>query len=394
VASLKHSKRLRWSRVACGPALALLVAATAAGCTSPPAATTSTGTSTGAGRATPALTTTQARGIFDSYVAANVKAAQTNDSALALSVVTGTQHSTLEAMVNHGESVCSAPSSSGEGCIYRKPQYDQYAYGTPAIYLPEPAGYPRFFVADATQTLKGTAPTLGMAPTDGTTWVAGAEVPLDGDVLMVFEQASATATWQVASISQLASGMALPRLATDKNGYVPQVPLSATSLLARPDVTGPLQAAVVDDGPTSVAAKAVAAGPLTTGIYQGALDHVTGLSAPPGDLYQWNLEGSPYPAFALRTASGGALVLYAMYLNSLVQASGATSKASPVQSRLPIAVPPNFLPLLPKGKATPTKSLETQQLLSFAAIDPPVGSAKVTVIAIGGGPNYASASLA
>ena len=46
------------------------------------------------------------------------------------------------------------------------------------------------------------------------------------------------------------------------------MPLTSTDLLAQPYATGPLQAAVVDDGPASAAAKAVAAGPLTTGLYQ------------------------------------------------------------------------------------------------------------------------------
>ena len=381
MASLTRLTRLRWSRLALGTALVLVVAATAGGCTSSPPATTSSS----AGPPAPALTTAQAREIFDAYIDANVKAARTNDSALALSVVTGVQHSILAAMVNHPESFCSTPSSSGEGCFYGKPDFDQYAYGTPAIYLPEPAGYPRFFVAGVAQTVKGTAPADGTA-----TQVAGAAVPVDGDVLMVFEQASATAPWQLASTSRLASGMALPRLATDGNGYVPQVPLTATTLFALPAVTGPLQAAVVDDGPASAAAKAVATGPLTTGMYQGVSEH--GLTAPPGDLYQWYLEGAPYPTFALRTASGGALVLYTMYLNSTVSRLGAISKTSSAQPGGPIEVPANFLPLLPKTKSAPRKSLETQQLLSFAAIDPPAGAAKVTVIAIGGGPNYATAS--
>ena len=43
---------------------------------------------------------------------------------------------------------------------------------------------------------------------------------------------------------------------------------------------------------------------------------------PAGDVYQWSMEGTPYPAFALRTAAGGALVLYAMYLNSTVAVPG------------------------------------------------------------------------
>jgi hypothetical protein len=215
-------------------------------------------------------------------------------------------------------------------------------------------------------------------------------VPADGDVLMVFEQATAATAWQLASVSRLAAGMALPRLATDANGYVPQVPLSAANLFALPAATGPLQAAVVDDGPASAAAKAVATGPLTTGLYQEVSEH--GLTAPAGDLYQWYLEGAPYPTFALRTASGGALVLYAMYLNSTVAVPGYFDDASPIQPGAPIKIPLDLLPLLPSGQSSPRVRLEAQSLFSFAAIDPPAAPAKITVLAIGGALNYATAS--
>jgi hypothetical protein len=83
-------------------------------------------------------------------------------------------------------------------------------------------------------------------------------------------------------------------------------------------------------------------------------------------------------------------LLYAMYLNSTVAVPDVINKASPIRPGLPITVPADFTSLLPPGKGAPRESLETQQLLSFAAIDPPAGPAKVTVIAIGGGPNYAT----
>ena len=225
-------------------------------------------------------------------------------------------------------------------------------------------------------------------------------MPVDGPALMVFEQSAAAGPWQLASVAQFPAGTTLPRLATDKNGYIPQVPLTSTDLLAQPYATGPLQAAVVDDGPASAAAKAVAAGPLTTGLYQAARDRyqeaadraLTGLTVPAGDVYQWSMEGTPYPAFALRTADGGALVLYAMYLNSTVAVPGYFDDASPIQPGAPIKIPLDVLPLLPSGQPSPRVRLEAQSLFSFAAIDPPAASSKITVLAIGGGLNYATAS--
>ena len=165
-------------------------------------------------------------------------------------------------------------------------------------------------------------------------------MPVDGPALMLFEQSTAAGPWQLASVSQFPAGMTLPRLATDKNGYIPQVPLTSTGLLAQPYATGPLQAAVVDDGPASAAAKAVAAGSLTTAMYQAARDRSgTGLQVPRGDVYQWDMEGAAYPAFALRTADGGALVLYAMYLNSTVAVPSYINKADPIDPGPPIEVP-------------------------------------------------------
>jgi hypothetical protein len=387
VASLK-----RWTRLLAGPALALAATAAAVGCTSSPAAAPkpATGTSTDASPAAPDLTTARAREIFNAYVATTAKAARTTDSALALSVVTGVQQSTLAAALK-GTSISIYIRSSAQGAYSNVlgggPGYGLFTYSTPTFYLPEQAGYPRFFVVGVTRTFPGTKPADGLV-----TRVGGTTVPVDGPALMLFDQASANTPWLLASTSQFSSGLTLPRLATDKNGQIPQVPPSATALLAQPDVTGPLQGAVVDDGPTSAATKAVAAGPLTTGVYQAALDHVEGLTAPRGDIYQWDLEGTPYPAFALRTASGGALVLYTMYLNSTVAVPDVINKVSPVLPGLPIKVPADFLSLLPAGKGAPRKSLEVQDLLSFAAIDPPAAPAKVTVIAIGGGSNYATAS--
>jgi hypothetical protein len=385
-----HAKR--WTRLFSGAGLAVAAALAGAGCTSAPASTTSGSTASQTGTA-PALTAAQARQVFDNYVVTTDKAARTGDRPLALSVVTGVQQAIVATTLKEHSYVESSSSSDGQGTfsgsirIEIKPAYNQYAYGTPTFYLPQQAGYPRFFVADLTQTLKGTSRTYTVAP-----GVGGARVPVDGRALMLFEQASATAPWLLASISKLAAGVTVPRLATDSAGYVPTVPLDAAALLARPDVVGPLQAAVVDDGPASAAAKAVASGPLTTGMYQAARTSAQGLKAPAGDVYQWELEGSHYPKFALRAADGSALVFYAMYLNSTVEVPAVLNKSYPIRPGPPITVPLELLTLLPPGKTAPRVRLESQELLSFAAVDPPSGNGKIQVVAIGGGLSYAMAS--
>jgi hypothetical protein len=358
-----------------------MAAPAVAGCTSATAGTTASSSHSGSG---PALTQAQASQAFAAYVAASNQAATTDDGQLALSVVTGAQRSLVSATL-----ASAAASTSGSGAysssLVINPAVVPYSYGTPTFYLPEPSGYPRFFVADVTRALavKG----------GGTISVGGAQVPTEGQALMVFQQAAAAGPWQLASVAQFPSGTTLPALATDKDGYIPQVPLTSTELLAQPYATGPLQAAVVDDGPASAAAKAVASGPLTTGLYQAARDRAdSDLTVPAGDVYQWSMEGTPYPAFALRTADGGALVLYAMYLNSTVAVPGYFDDASPVEPGAPIKPPLDVLPLLPSDHKTPRIRLEAQSLFSFAAIDPAATTSKITVLAIGGGLNYATAS--
>jgi hypothetical protein len=215
---------------------------------------------------------------------------------------------------------------------------------------------------------------------------------------MLFQRPAAGGTWRLASTSQLAPGQSVPQLATDARGYVPTVPMAAgdASQLVRPALTGPLQAAVVDDGPASAASRVVASGPLTTGMYEIARTSARGMSAPRGDAYQWMLEGSNFGRLALRTADGGALVLYAMYLNTVVQTPSALAQDVPLVPGPPITIPGYLKPLMPGGQQPARNRLLAEDVLSFAAIDPPApaqgGStaAKIQVIAIGGGIRYAS----
>jgi hypothetical protein len=82
-----------------------------------------------------------------------------------------------------------------------------------------------------------------------------------------------------------------------------------------------------------------------------------------------------------------------MYLNSTVAVPGYFDDASPIQPGAPIKIPMDALPLLPSGQPSPRIRLEAQSLFSFAAIDPSAAtSSKITVLAIGGGLNYATAS--
>jgi hypothetical protein len=321
------------------------------------------------------VTTAQAREVFGAYVSVAGRAAVTGDTSQALSHVTGVAKVTVAAQLK------AAQSGAGE--------LPRYRYAAPVFYLPQPDGYPRWFVASVNRTLVSQPGIPGAPGSPNDT--AGVPLAVSGRVLMVFQQGSATSPWLLASTSQLPPGASVPPLAANSDGYVATVPLTSGAQLASPQVAGPLQAAVVDDGPASRAATVVAAGNLTTGLYAAAHDSATGLTAPPGDVYFWELEGSHYATYALRTATGGALVLYSMYLDSNVEVPAILNKG--VVTAGPAITVPGYLDfLLPSGKPAPRLQVETQQLLSFAAVDPAAGGGKIQVIAMGGGLDYAYAS--
>jgi hypothetical protein len=329
------------------------------------------------------LTLSQARAAFTAYVNASNLAATTGNRKLAESVLSGAEQDTMSAALT----------------IARKsdiaPPYTSYSYGTPTFYLPEPpaTGSPLYFLASVQRT-----PAPGGTPMAGSSQdvAGGVQLPAAGRVLLLFEKSAASSSWQVASESQLMPGQSVPALATDSHGYVLpesfEQPLG--SPLVIPALAPPLQASVVDDGPTSAAGRVVASGPLTTGLYNQSRTSSRGIAAPPGDVYQWLLEGSNYGRLAVKLADGGVLVLYTMYMNTTVETQSALNQDIPILPGPTITVPGFVRPLLAPAKWTPRKLLTTQDIMTFAAIDPPstAKSAKVQVIAVGGGLYYASAS--
>jgi hypothetical protein len=349
------------------PAVALAaLALTASACTSGGAAAGQSGASTAASRS-PAVTAAQARQVYGDYVSGTASALAAGDQSAALAMVQFTPWEELKTAFL----VAAA----------RGTRVQPYRYGAPSFYLPVQSGYPQWFVVSARRT----------APPGSATTLAGVPLAAAGQVLMVFERLSARQSWKLTAAAQLQGGQPVPKLATTAAGYVETAPLGdATTYLARPDVVGPLQAAVVDDGPAAPAATAVAGGPLTTGIYaaEAAIKPVR------GDVRQWTLEGSNFDRFALRTADGGALVLYAMYLNATTEVPAELAESSDVRPGRAIAVPPEFAPLLAPGTPVARKRLLTQYTLAFAATDPPASAsnAKIQVIAMGGAPSWVSGS--
>jgi hypothetical protein len=348
-------------------ALALTASACKSGATAASqsaAGTASTGT---VANHASAVTAAQARQVFSGYASQTASALAAGDQQAALGLTQFTQRDELK----------TAFLAAAAGHATVKPD----RYTAPSFYLPVQDGYPQWFVASVRRTAPAASPES----------LPGAPQAATGQVLMLFEKRTAQLPWELASSVQLQPGQQLPQLATTAGGYVQTAPLDdSTTYLARPDVVGPLQAAMVDDGPSAPAATAVASGPLTTGIYAGQ----AAIKPPSGDVRQWELEGSRYGKFALRTASGGAVVFYAMYLNATTEVPAELAEDSVVPPGEPIAVPAEFLPLLKPGAPAPRKRLITQYSLAFAAVDPPASApnAKIQVIGMDGAPDWASGS--
>lgn len=373
-------------RVASGLALVAAAAVLSVqGCTSSPASSANVASSSSGGAssgALPTLTVADARAAYAKYLAASDEAALTGRDSLVLPLISGAASDTLQvryALLRHD---------------HIRPPYARYAYGTPAFYLtgPSAGSQPQYFVVSVERTRVAGGPEAPSAQDVA----AGVQFPATGRVLMLFEKSASGGSWQMVSASQFAPGQSVPALATDSHGYV--LPKSMTSPggteLVRPALAPPLQATVVDDGPASAASQVVAAGPLTTGLYQVASTSARDISAPHGDIYQWLLEGSSYGRLALQTADGGALVLYAMYFNTTVETPSALNQDIPILHGPPISVPSYVQPLLRPGQTAPRKRLQVQDILTFAAIDPPASAkgARIQVIAIGGGLYEATAS--
>ena len=201
----------------------------------------------------------QAGQVFDAYVATSNQAAATDDGKLALSVVTGGAASRCPAALgSHSVVVSGSRRHAGaySSTLSVQPALGQYTYGAPAFYLPQAAGYPRFFVASVTR-----APAVKDATKERPARSAGRRCRSRPRADAVLEQSAAGGghgSWPASP--QFPAGTTCPgwprtRTATSRRCRSPR-----TDLLAQPYATGPLQAAVVDDGPASAAAKAVAAG--------------------------------------------------------------------------------------------------------------------------------------
>jgi hypothetical protein len=335
-----------WAQAIGVAALAAVTVLSVQGCAPAPDADAVT-------HASHSVTFADARTAYQTYLTVSDSAAATDDPASALTVVTSAQWAQTRSQY-------AALAAAGT-------PVPRYRYGTPTFYVPALSGFPQWFMVAADRTT-----------------VTGGKPGATDSTLMLFAREEATDDWTLSGTAVLSRP--LPAIARDADGYAVPVSTEDTSLLLRPDVAGATQAAVVDDGPSSPAAAAVAAGPMTTGLYaaqnaRAAAEQARGLD------YQWLLQGAPYPQVGLRLAgSGSALIMYGMYLN--------TSNEHPnLVAGSPIPVPAEFKPLLDAPTEIGYHAVFANWAYQFAAIDPPATArdAKLDVIGSQSGPSFGHA---
>lgn len=325
---------------------ALAAAVVLSGCS---AAAAPAKTGTGSGHA---LTLAQAQAVYDSYVADSTAAAKQGDATHGLAMVGDAQWALLRAQYT-------ALATTGVPVT-------QYRYGAPVFYVPALPAYPLWFVVQVPiSTEEGGH--LGPAVT----------------TLLAFQRYVPSRPWTLDGSVVL--DQPLPAIAHDGGGYATPVSTTGPSLLLPPSLVGPTQAAVVDEGPAAPAAAVLGSGRQTTALY--AAQNAQGNAASARGLnYLWLLQAASFAQYELRTADGGVLVLYAMYLNTTTEHPGNLPGS-------PIPLPAEFAPLITTGTTIGHRGVDANWTYEFVAVDPPATAhgAKVEVIGGSGAPTYGHA---
>ena len=298
------------------------------------------------------LTVAHARQVYNTFVTTEGVARAAGDESLELSLVS--------------EAQVPLTVSALEQADYTGTPAPRYSYGTPALYVPQMTSFPLWFAAVAPRTPARGGPTR--------------------TAIMVFSRPTAADPWQLSLSTLLEPGTALPTIAVDPSGHATALATFDRGLLVSPNSVGAVQAALADDGPAAAAARIVATGPYTTGLFDEIASGRRRVTQQ-GLSYVSVLQGSAFPLFALGTSDGGALVLY-----SLIRSTTILRRAGHRQ----IQIPPPFAPILyATGRLVIRSELDTGETYQYAAHVPPSQpagkpSGLMRVIASDGGPTSAT----
>jgi hypothetical protein len=277
----------------------------------------------------PALNRAAAQHVLSSFTATYNKANKLRSDTLLATIETGASYH-MDAGSNRWYRV-SSPGQKNWATV---------SLNGEALYIPlQPAGaYPRWFAARVTQTLQKTAP---------------------GPMYALFVQDSKKAPWKATYQDVILASPAL-EIALDKNGYAQQVRLDDARLSARPNSLATATAKFLDNGGAKVT------DPWASGL------------ADRSDQKFWKGHGfdpahgatdsdihfpAPNRAFGLKTASGGALVFYAV--------DAQLTLAMPDGQSFQLKIPGYYT------YATSQTSAQVGYIDQFATYDPPHGTPSV-----------------
>ncbi|MFF3714745.1 hypothetical protein [Streptomyces prasinus] len=243
----------------------------------------------------PATTRAEAAAALQEFTAAYNKADEAYDSSLDAEYTTGALADIDSARLTAGKA------NSPDGNARHTPLKLTDAKFT----IPEKAGWPRWFLADAAGNKGG-----------GSRW------------LLVFTRSGLEDTWEAAYLT-LVSPDALPEFAVDEDGWAEAVPADATGLAVPPGELSAAYATYLKGGGTGgKGAAAFAEGPHTSA--WRALR--TKKSTRPGLATQYidePMTNGDYAPLALRTEDGGALVFFTTRHFEKQTAAAGTSVPAP-----------------------------------------------------------------
>nr|BFE86809.1 hypothetical protein GCM10020093_094100 [Planobispora longispora] len=187
--------------------------------------------------------------------------------------------------------------------------------------------------------------------------------------------------WQISSLSLLEEP--LPEITRDAEGYATALGDDDSTVQISPRLMAPLHATTAEEGSAGFATGLIAEGPHTTAHATEIADKRAEAKANDCRGYESIFAAAGYPVRALRTADGGALIMY-----SLIRTTTETAEIHPCG--LPIGMPEEARGLAPRDDSGEERRaqeelriVETQQYVSTV---PPKSSGKAArVIGYTGG---------
>ncbi|MEU9830485.1 hypothetical protein AB0D67_02985 [Streptosporangium sp. NPDC048047] len=167
--------------------------------------------------------------------------------------------------------------------------------------------------------------------------------------------------WCVSSTALLEPGERVPEIAEDAEGYATALDQDDRSVEISPRLMPPLHATAAEQGTRGIAAGLVEKGRRTTGYAEEIAAERAKYKKDDCQGYDSIFGASGYPVRALRTADGGAMVMYA-----LIRTDTLTNKVPPCAM---IRVPEHLEPLY-SGPTTVVKELRIAETQPYVSVVP------------------------